>query len=166
MKAIFEKSVYVLRYKNPIVFLAIVGIFILTVRFILGYYSTEKIKLKKITKKLNSAREEMYAWQKTRKNYKELSKEFFKEDTLFFKKFVEESARKSRVSIDSLRSSREDRGHYWEMSMHLTLGCSYEEFTNFLGFIETKSVAVESVKLNKEDEKMNIGVALKGFVLK
>jgi len=166
MKAVFEKSVYVLRYKNLIAFLVIVGIFIFAIRFILGYYSTEKIKLKKTAKKLASTREEIYTWQKTKKNYKELSEAFFKKDTLFFKKFVEESARKAEVSIDSLRSSREDKGFYWKISMHLTLGCSYEEFTKFLEFIETKSVAVESVKLNKEDEKMNINVALKGFVLK
>lgn len=155
-------------YKNIIIGLVIIVVFARITQGIISQYSLKKEETVVKTQELEEGERTIEKWRKLKRDSKELAIRFLTEDSLFFKKFVEEKANSLGIKITSLNTSSEEKDLYWEVTMQLGMACSYKDFTAFVKAMEEKGVVIERVTIanSREDKGEAINLALKGFIIK
>jgi len=155
-------------YKNIIIGAIIVIAFAVVARGTFSHYFLQKKEIEAKSRELEEGEETIERWKKLRLEREVLNSTFLAEDVLFFKKFVEEKANDSEISIISLKTYNAEEDFFWETTMQLAIICSYKDFIVFIKDIEEKSVIIEKVGIKNSSEMRNIEVSLtlKGFILK
>ncbi|MFH1519310.1 MAG: hypothetical protein ABIE75_01900 [Candidatus Omnitrophota bacterium] len=155
-------------YKNLIIGLAIVVIFVIAVRKVLFRYSLQKSEVAVQMREIEDGEITLLRWSKLKADAEELARGFFVEDTSLLGKFIENKARASRVNIGSLKTSSSESDLSWQILMQLGITCNYSDFVTFIKAIEEKSVVIERATVYRGDQKgkVKIDLALKGFILK
>lgn len=155
-------------YKNIIMGVIIIIAFAVVVQGIFSHYSLQEKEIEAKMRELEERERTIERWGKLRLERKALGDSFLTEDTLFFKKFVEEKANDSGINITSLKTSNAEKNLFWETTMQLGIICSYEDFIVFIKAIEEKSVVIERVGIKNSSGTRNTAVrlTLRGFILK
>ncbi|MFO8052374.1 MAG: hypothetical protein R6U54_00205 [Candidatus Omnitrophota bacterium] len=155
-----------LQYKNIIVVIVVI---IAALLFVHNSYSGYQSKLEKIKDKkkgLEQAKIELKRWETAKDKYNQLTDDFFKDDSITFKRYVEEKARNTKVTIDSLRTSRKEKDFYQEAAIQLGLDSSYKNLVNFIRELEEKSIDIKSMSLQKaRDKKLKSDLDLKAVLV-
>lgn len=156
------------QYKNTLIGLIIIVAFVFIIKSEHSHYSLEKEEIALETQELEEGADIVARWDSLRSDAEDLASRFLTEDTLFFKKFVEEKANTFGIQITSLKTSTLEEDFYWEVAMQLGMVSSYKSFMEFVDAIEEKGVAIEKVKvLSERDTKTEaIELTLKGFIIK
>lgn len=157
-----------LPYKNIIIGVIIIIVFAAVAQGTFSHYSLQKKEIEAKMQELEEGEKTIKRWEKLKSEREVLGSSFLAEDTLFFKKFVEEKANDSGINITSLKTSNIEKGLFWETTMQLGITCSYEDFIVFIKAIEEKSVVIERVTISNSSRTGNtaVSLALKGFILK
>jgi len=155
-------------YKNIIIGMIIIIAFAAVVQGTFSQYSLQEKEIEAKMRELEDREKTIERWGKLRLEREALGDSFLTEDTLFFKKFVEEKANDSGINIISLKTSNAEKDLFWETTMQLSIICSYEDFIVFIKAIEEKSVVIEKVGIKNRSGMRNTAVSLtlKGFILK
>lgn len=158
----------ILRYKNAIVIMAVVALFIVVdYNLITGYF--EQIgQLGQKKAELETVKQTLREWKSVGNEFEIVSEGFLTDDVQLFKKSIEGSAEQYNVSIVSLSISNEDKDYYWEANMDLRIKCSYANFVEFISDIETESIEVKKVSIlsNRDNRNAVISITLRGYILK
>lgn len=155
-------------YKNIIASLIIVIVFVIIIRSIVSHYSFQENKIAERIQELEKGDSTIKKWEKLKSERNELDSIFLGEDSLFFKKFIEEKANASKINITLLKTFNTEKDLYWETKMELNIACTYRDFIAFTEAIEKKSVIIERVVMSMGGRGKNIDVSLtlKGVILK
>lgn len=156
----------ILRFKNILISVLIVFIFWMVINNILKKNSQDKLLLGIQEKTLAEGEKTIKKWQTLSIEYSKMQGKFLQKDILFFKKFVEESAKNFEIDIKSLNVSHSDKGEYWEAALQLRSASSYKNFVGFLKAIEKKRVQVESIRIAEGYGDVRTDLRLKGIVYK
>ena len=155
-------------YKNIIAGLTIIIVFIIVIRSIFSHYSLQKEEA--AAKIRESEKKELIIerWEKLKRNGDEMDNVFLAEDTLLFKKVVEEKAKASNINITSIKTSTIEKDFYWETIMQLNIACAYNDFITFARGIEEKSIAIERAKISRSEwgSGIEVNLSLRGVILK
>ncbi|MCF7916425.1 MAG: hypothetical protein K9L61_01445 [Candidatus Omnitrophica bacterium] len=153
------------QYKNIIVVIVVIGAALLFIYNAYSGYQNGIAKIKEKEEALQQAETDLQIWKETKNRYRKLADDFFGEDPLAFKKYVEEVARSTGVNINSLKTSRTKRDFYQEAIIQLGLNSSYENLVNFVAGLEKKNVVINSMMLQKNrDKELNVDFSLKAIL--
>ncbi|MCF7869679.1 MAG: type 4a pilus biogenesis protein PilO [Candidatus Omnitrophica bacterium] len=155
------------QYKNIIVVIVVIIAALLFIHSSYSGYQNNLEKIKDKEKALEQARIELQRWEEAKNEYKQLVNYFFKDDSIAFKKYVEEKAKNTNVTIDSLRISRSEKDFYQEAVIQLKLNSSYKDLVNFIRELEKKNIDIKKMSLKKvKDKKLRINLNLKAVLIK
>jgi hypothetical protein len=157
---------YLLRYKNEIVAIAIILLFIFVIKGIVSNYFLRLNKLKNEKEELKDKKLLIARWEKAAKDYKTLGKDFFHKEPLLFKIFVEEKAKDYKLNINYIEPFQEDKGSYLVGTIKIGASCSYETLFNFIKTMERKNIEVDNLIIEGSEPKKDIEMILKTFILK
>ena len=155
-------------YKNIIAGLAIIIVFCMVVRGMFSHYSLQKEGVAAKTRESEERELIIKRWERLKRDKDEMSKVFLTEDTLLFKKIVEEKAKASNISISSIKTSNMEKDFYWETIMQLSVTCAYNDIISFARGIEEKSIVIEKAEIfrGKGGNGIEVKLKLKGVTLK
>lgn len=158
----------ILPYKNIIIGVIIIIVFAAVVQGTFSHYSLQSKEIEAKMQELEEGEKTIERWGKLKLEREVLGGSFLAEDTLFFKKFVEEKANDSGINITSLNTSSMEKDLFWETTIQLGITCFYEDFIVFIKAIEEKSVVIEKVGIKNSGgmENTAVSLTLKGFILK
>lgn len=154
------------KYKNILVALTIIFIFVLINYNIFSHYWENLESLKVKEKDLEKAKETIGEFERLDKIYNQIREEFLEKDTLLFKKFVEEEARTAEINITSLTMSPTDKDFYWQVAIELEATSGYENFVNFSNLLKKKMLEMERLRIVRVGNETTIEATLRGIVLK
>ncbi|MCF7886873.1 MAG: hypothetical protein K9L71_00475 [Candidatus Omnitrophica bacterium] len=155
-----------LQYKNTI---AVIVVIIAALLFINNNYSSYQNDLGKVKDKkkaLEQAKTELQRWEEAKNKYNQLVDVFFKDNSIAFKRYVEEKAKNTNVTIDSVRTSRSQKSFYQEAVIQLGLDSSYKDLVNFIAELEKKNIDIKNVFLRKaRDKELRVNLNLKAILV-
>ncbi len=155
-----------LKHKNLLATLLIVVVFGIMAYSIYSHYTMEEEKIVKRLKTLKEGEESIEDWKKVIIEEKKARRDFIIDDTLFLKKFIEESARHAGITITSLKPNQLEKDFYWEVKIQLRAMCPYMSFVEFMKLIEEKSLGLDRIRIERKDGQANIDLYLNAIVLK
>lgn len=155
-------------YKNIIAGLAIIIVFSIVIRGISSHFSLQKEEIAAKTRELEERELIIKRWERLKRDKNKMGNVFLAEDTLLFKKTVEEKAKASSINIDSIKTSNMEKDFYWETAMQLNITCTYSNFVIFIRGIEEKSIGIERAEISKGEREgdMEVKLSLRGVSLK
>ena len=155
-----------LRYRNTLVALLIIIVFVIIVRSIYTKYTGQLNDVKEQTAVLEQGKKTLEEWQSIHSRFGKVQDKFLSKDVLDYKKFVEEKAQSAGVRIESLNFSQEDNNFYWSVLVRVRASCPYKDFVRFIKTLEEKVVQVEMLKVQNTEGPLNVEANIKGVVLK
>jgi len=158
----------ILRYKNAIVILAIIALFVVVDYNLITNYAERAGQLEQKEVELENGKQTLREWKSVSAELEKVSYKFLKEDVQLFKKFIEGNAKQHNVGVISVSTSNEEKEFYWEVAMDLSIKCSYANFVEFIKSSETGSIEVKKVSIvaKRDDRDAVISLTLKGYILK
>jgi Tfp pilus assembly protein PilE len=162
----------ILKYRNFIIALVIVAVFASISMSIYSHYTDQFKALKLRREVLENGRRTIKRWNEAQKRRGQLSKIFLADDPAVFKQFVVQKAQASDIYVGAVNMSHKDEDSHWLVSLVMEAKCFYRDFIAFLGELEERKVAVESLALTNSDRpggddgRVNVRITLEGIVLK
>ena len=161
-----DKNIDLAQYKNYLAAVIIIFVFFIGSKYLLGHYSKNNKQLDKKIEVAEQKKKVFNEWGKHSVDFEKEAGNFFRKDVMIFRKFLEESAKNNNISILSLKTLRKDKPLYWESQIDLKISCFFNQFVEFVKTIETKSLEISRIKINKNKNKIDIDLSVKGIVLK
>ena len=156
-----------LRYKNILLSIAIIAVFIFVIKGLWGRHSAIIADLKTKTSDLEKGKLLVEKWNEVSIEYDKLKEGFFIKDQVFFKKFLEEKTKSYGVNVTYLSPLRKQEDFYSEMSFNVkVISDSYATIVNFLNALEEKKVIIETLRVrNAEEKKKSADITVKSFII-
>ncbi len=160
----------ILKYRNIIIAVILIAVFVTLNYSIFSHYTEELAKLDQRTKELEDGRETLKRWEVVKKDRKEIAKMFLSGDTSVLKTFIEESARENNIMINSVNVSRQDKDYYWIAELVLEARGYYRDFVEFISLMESRKVSIDTLSVlsgsrDEDDAELVIRCALSGVVI-
>lgn len=157
----------ILRYKNILLSIIIVVVFIFITKGLWAGHSLLIEDLKKKMSDLESGKLLIERWNVANNECNKLKEGLAIKDEVSFKKFLEEKTKNSGINVTYLSPTRKQEDFYSEISFNLrATSDSYATVVNFLNALEEKGVSLEALKVrNTEDKKMAVDVTVKTFII-
>jgi Tfp pilus assembly protein PilO len=135
-------------------------------RSIFSSYANQINKLEREEKELKKKKILIKKWEEIDKKYKNISKDFFQNEPLMFKRFVEEEAEEYGIIIDYLRPQQKSKEFFEEVELKLNVVSTYENLINFVKDIEDKNIITKKLTITGSSPKKKIEMELKTIILK
>lgn len=155
-----------LRYKNVILFLVIIIVFVIVGKNINDHYTQQKLDLEVKEAELQQGKKTMQRWENLGGEYSRITLPFFKGDVLPLKTLVEEKAKDNEVEIVSLSVRTTDEDFYWVATIKVNFVCPYMNFLRFIDSLEEKSIAIKTIRIKESEGQVEVNADLEGIVLK
>ncbi|MCK4918069.1 MAG: hypothetical protein KAI91_07635 [Candidatus Omnitrophica bacterium] len=161
-----NKNIDLDQYKNYLVSAIICVVLFFGTKYLLGHYADKNKKLDEKIEVLTQEKKILDKWEKYTVDFEKEAENFFRNDVMIFRKFLEESAKNNEISIISVKTARKDVPLYWESQIDLKMSCLFHHFVSFIKAIETKSLEIVRISIKKNANNINIDLTVKGIVLK
>ncbi|MCF7872615.1 MAG: type 4a pilus biogenesis protein PilO [Candidatus Omnitrophica bacterium] len=167
MKDLSETDIKdLLQYKNIVAVSVVIIAALLFVNNSYSGYQNDLRKIKDQEKALEQAKTELQRWEEAKNKYNQLVDVFFKDNSIAFKRYVEEKAKNTNVTIDSLRTSRREKDFYQEAVIQLGLDSSYKDLVNFIAELEKRNIDIKNMSLRKaKDKELRVNLDLKAVLV-
>lgn len=156
-----------LRYKNILISIIIVVVFIFVIKGLWERHSSVIAELKNKAGDLEKNELLIEKWNKASSEYDNLKDNVFMKDQVSFKKFLEEKTKSYGINVTYLSPTRKQEDFYSEMSFNIkAISDSYATIVNFLNALEEKKVIIETLKVSAtEDKKKSADITVKSFII-
>jgi SepF-like predicted cell division protein (DUF552 family) len=155
-----------LKYKNTISIILIILIFIFVIKSIFTSYTNQINKLEHKREELKKKKMLIKKWEEVDEKYKNISNDFFRSESLLFKRFVEERAKEYGIVIDYLSPQQKSREFFEEVGLKLNAVSTYKDLINFIKIVEDKNIVIKKLTIKGDRPKKKIEMELKTIVLK
>jgi len=157
---------YLLQYRNQIISIGIILVFGIILNNIVSEFSTESKRLKKENNQIKDRKKLLEDWQRINKRNEEVEKNFFRKDTLIFKRFVEEKSQEASINLDYLSPSHDDKSFYSESSIYLKVTAEYKNIAEFIKLLEDRNIKIERLIIRTTSAGRKADISIKGVTLK
>lgn len=156
-----------LRYKNIVISLIIIVVFIFVIRGVVSKYFFTLNDLKTKMSNLEKGKLLIERWNIASLYYDKLSESFFSKDPGLFKTFVEQQSKKHDINVSYLSPSRRNEDFYINASMNLRASTnSYANIISFVRSLEEKRIIIETLRIRGEAKNTRSAeMSLRAFIL-
>jgi Tfp pilus assembly protein PilW len=156
-----------LRYKNILLSIIIIVVFIFVIKGLWTSHSLVIADLRTKTSDLEKGKLLIEKWYEVSTEYDKLKENFSMKDEAAFKKFLEEKTKSYGINVTYLSPIRKQEDFYSEMSFNIRATSeSYATIVNFLNALEEKKVIVETLKVRgAEDKNKSTDITVKSFII-
>jgi hypothetical protein len=156
-----------LRYKNILLSIIIVVVFIFVIKGLWERHSAVIEGLKQKMAELEKGRGLIEKWDQVSGEYDKLKESFSMKDQASFKKFLEETTKSVGINVTYLSPSRKQEDFYSEMSFNMKAAPdSYETVVKFISALEEKKVLVEMLTVRAaEDKKKSADMTVRSYII-
>jgi hypothetical protein len=157
----------ILRYKNIVISLAIIIVFIFVTKNVVSKYFSTINDLKTKMSDLEKGKLLIERWNIATLYYEKLADAFFSKDPSLFKTFVDQQSRKYNINVSYLSPSRRQEDFYIDSSLNLRASAdSYASITSFMKALEEKKITVETLRIRNEGKnRRSVEMSLRTYIL-
>lgn len=157
------------QYRNIIIVVVILAISAFISYNIYSDYLEKTKELEKKIKKVEEGKETIKAWEEEMSEYKDLKDSFFEKDMLEIKKFIEDTARSTGITIDSLSQSESQTEYFQVVKFNLDFDCSYRQVTRFVRLLEREAVEITQLLITdvtRKQKKLSVDMSIRSSIPK
>lgn len=157
----------ILRYKNIVISIVIIIVFIFVTKNIVSKYFSTIESLKTKMSDLEKGKLSIERWNIATLYYDKLAEAFFSKDPSLFKTFVDQQSKKYNINISYLSPSRRQEDFYLDSSLNLrAFADSYANIVNFVKSLEEKKIIIETLRIKNGDKnKRSVEMSLRTYIL-